>query len=62
MMIVSDASICGLHYKHHVKDTYKNKNDALWSIIDDSRVMLKIEVSLTIVIYDHNMFIVQATV
>jgi hypothetical protein len=40
-------------------------NDASWVVIDDSRVMLLIEGSLTDnsrgVIYDRNMFKVQAT-
>jgi hypothetical protein len=42
-----------------------NINDACYIIIDDSRVMLRIVVSLSddsrCALYDHNMFIVQAT-
>ncbi len=42
-----------------------NENDASTTVIDNSRVMLQIVISLTndskFIIYDCNMFIVQAT-
>jgi hypothetical protein len=47
------CTTCGLYYK------------PMTSVNDDSRVMSKLETSLTddarVVIYDHHMFIVQAT-
>ncbi len=46
-----------------INDVSRSIDDVSRSIIDDSsRVMLQIELSLMIVIYDRNMFIVQATV
>ncbi len=36
-------------------------NDTSKSVIDDSSVMLQIVASITIIIYDHNVLIVQAT-
>ena len=41
-----------------VKHDPRRVNNASMRVIDDSRVMLQIVASLTIVIYDRNMFVV----
>jgi hypothetical protein len=48
-MLPSWVSSCGLYYKQ------------MTIVNDDSRVINKLEASLTDVIYDYHMFIVQAT-
>jgi hypothetical protein len=53
MMIVSDIQF--------VVFAINIANDAYRVIIDDSKVMLQIVASLTIVIYDCKMFIIHAT-
>jgi hypothetical protein len=42
-------------------DDYRSVIDNSRSVIDDSRVMLQLVTSFTIVIYDHHIFIAQAT-
>jgi hypothetical protein len=44
-----------------INDASMSINDAYQSVIDDSRVTLQIVASLTIIIYNRNMFIVKAT-
>jgi hypothetical protein len=44
-----------------INDASMSINDAYESVIDDSRMTLQIVASLTIIIYNRNMFIVKAT-
>jgi hypothetical protein len=44
-----------------INDASRSVNDSSESVIDDARMELHIVASLMLVIYDHNMYIVQAT-
>ncbi len=44
-----------------INDASRSLNDASKSVMDDTRVTLKIVALLTIIIYNRNVFIVQAT-
>jgi hypothetical protein len=44
-----------------INDASRSLNDASKSVMDDSRVTLQIFPPLTVIIYNHNVFIVKAT-